>query len=149
MRKGRTRTFYLTHEAQEILDNWGTNASEFVNQSIMAAQGLQRNRLLAEIKKKTADKMRMEGDLSIMAAEITSLQSQLAILDKTDDISKTKIERAKERLKKAFVDRNNDESSYRGFLTGPAGIKLLAEAGFNTPNDCIEYLNSKNALPKT
>jgi hypothetical protein len=138
-RKGRTKSFYLCKEAQEVLDSWGDNASEFVNRSILAAQGLNRNRLLAEIKRKTADKMRLEGDLSLISAEITSLQSQLAILDKTDDISKAKQERAREHFRKAFVERKRNEVAFRGFLTGPAGVKLLQEADFPTPNDCIQF----------
>ena len=141
MRKGRTRAFYLSCEAQEILDKWGNNASEFVNRSILAAQGLRRNRLIAEIKTKTAQVMALDAELSLLNAEVTTLQTQLSILDKSDDISKAKQERAREQLKKASSERN--EVGFYGFLTGPAGLKLLNEAGFQTPNDCVDFLKGK------
>ena len=141
MRKGRVRAFYLSTEAQEILDKWGGNVSEFVDRSILAAQGLRRNKLISEIKRKTGEAMGLEAELSVVRAEMTSLQTQLSILDKQDDVSKAKQERAIERLKKARNER--DEQGFYGFLTGPAGIKLLEEAGFETPNDCVDFLNAE------
>lgn len=140
MRKGRVRAFYLSSEAQEILDKWGGNVSEFVDRSILAAQGLRRNKLIAEIKSKTAQIMATDAELSILNAEVTALQTQLSILDKSDDISKAKQERAREQLRKARNERN--EVGFYGFLTGPAGLKLLNDAGFETPNDCVDFLKS-------
>jgi len=148
--KGKRTSIYLSDDARSVIEHGGfqTNLSAFIDGLIRHTSadspvfiGIKIERLGKEI-------ISIEERLLAKRAERDILQAQLNIYKQrgaSEDQSKD--DARMELLRKWDATLAKDSlrgvSAFHGWLTGPANAHLIRDAGFQTPDEAVEWCKAE------
>jgi len=148
--KGKTRSVYLSPEAEQIIERGGyqSNLSAFIDGLIRNTSADSPVIVAIKIERLSKDIAALQEKLSAATVERDILQAQLNLYKQRGSAEDQAREDARLELLKKW-DRIMAKDSFRGtykfigWLTGPANAHLIKDAGFETADEAVEWCVSE------
>jgi hypothetical protein len=147
---GRTalvKSFSISPEVFDFLSsNGGNNISSFLNAFISSHMAETREMTAIRIKHLSEEIAQTESTLIHMKALRDTLQSEYNLYKEPDDLKGKARQIVLEQFHRiAGKDGLRGEAMFRGWLTGPANVHHIKEAGFANEGEAITWCRGQKA----
>lgn len=144
--KGKTRSVYLSSEAEEIIERGGfqTNLSAFIDGLIRHTSADSPIIMGIKIERLSKDIAMAEEKLLSLRTERDIIQAQLNLYKQRGASDDQKRDDARMELLRKWDatlarDSLRGSSQFVGWLSGPANVHLIRDAGFQLADEVVEW----------
>jgi hypothetical protein len=144
--KNSKHSVSLSPEAQAIIEQGGyqTNLSAFIDGLIRNTSsdspviiGIRIERLSKEIAKKEEELLSMRTERDVLQAQLNLFKQRGSSEDQKRDDARMELLKKWEKI--TSKDSIRGVVNFTGWLTGPANIHLIRDAGFQTADEAMEW----------
>ena len=148
--RGKTRSVYLSPESEQIIEQGGyqTNLSAFIDGLIRHTSADSPVFIAIKIERLSKDIAGLQEKLSAATVERDILQAQLNLYKQRGASDDQKRDDARMELLRKWDatlarDSLRGQSQFAGWLSGPANVHLIRDAGFQTPDEVVEWCRAE------
>ena len=146
-RTGKTRSIYFSPESEEVLaeNGYQTNLSDFINGLIRYACENSPVLMALKIERLGKEIITLEERLLSLRAERDVLQAQLNLYKQRGSSDDSQRNDARmDMLRKWEATETQGIGAFINWLTGPANMQLVKDAGFATAMEAAEWCKAES-----